>query len=106
VAAYRSPPAPPAGTRTRLQPAGVHVQRDELQPTSDHRVDHEHRRRLSRGAAKASAAGTVTVALTLSSGEQRFLRHHPGRRLKITVTLRFTPKHGGRLTSHVTLLMR
>jgi hypothetical protein len=61
---------------------------------------------LSGGSAKASAAGTVTVAVTLSGAEQRFLRWHPGRRLKVDVKLVFTPKHGGKLTSHVTLLMR
>jgi hypothetical protein len=61
---------------------------------------------LSRGTAKAGAAGTVTVGLTLSSKEQRFLRHHPGRRLKVNVTLLFTPTQGGTLSNHVTLLMR
>jgi len=48
----------------------------------------------------------VTVKLTLSSGERRFLSRHPGRRLKVTVALRFTPKHGGkRITGHVTVLI-
>ncbi|MFI5005342.1 MAG: hypothetical protein ACHQE6_10050, partial [Solirubrobacterales bacterium] len=61
---------------------------------------------LSRGSAKAGGAGTVTVTVSLSGREQRFLRHHPGRRLKVNVTLHFTPKHGGGLTSHVALLMR
>jgi hypothetical protein len=61
---------------------------------------------LSHATAKAGAAGTVTLKLTLSNREQRFLNHHHGRRLKATVTLHFTPTHGGKLTSHVTLLMR
>ncbi len=61
---------------------------------------------LSRATAKAGAAGAVTVHLTLSGKEQRFLRRHPGRRLKATVRLVFTPKHGGRLSSSVAVLIR
>ena len=61
---------------------------------------------LSRGSAKAAGAGTVTVSLSLTGREQRFLSHHPGRRLKVNVALHFTPTHGARLASHVTLLMR
>jgi hypothetical protein len=61
---------------------------------------------LSRAVGKAAAAGTVTVRLTLSNREQRFLSRHPGRRLKATVRLLFTPKSGGKLSSRVTLLMR
>jgi hypothetical protein len=61
---------------------------------------------LSHATTTAGSAGTVTVKLTLSAGEQRFLRRHPGRRLKVNVKLRFTPKQGGGLTSDVTLLMR
>jgi len=48
----------------------------------------------------------VTLHLTLSGTERRFLGRHPGRRLKVTVALRFTPKHGGkRLAGHATVLM-
>ena len=61
---------------------------------------------LSRAAGKAGAAGTVTVKLTLSKHEQRFLNHHPGRRLKSTIKLQFTPKHGSELSTHVVVLMR
>ena len=60
---------------------------------------------LSRAVGKTSAAGTVTVRLTLSKGERHFLRGHPGRRLKTTVKLQFTPTHGERLAGHVTVLM-
>ncbi len=61
---------------------------------------------LDRASAKAGSAGTVTLQLTLSRAERRFLAGHPGRRLKVTVTLHFTPRHGAKLTTHVTLLMR
>ncbi|MGC2373973.1 MAG: hypothetical protein WA484_08885 [Solirubrobacteraceae bacterium] len=61
---------------------------------------------LSRATGKAGAAGTVTVTLALSSSERRFLSRHPGRRLKVHVKLLFTPEHGSRLSSAVTLLMR
>jgi len=48
----------------------------------------------------------VTVKLTLSGAERRFLVKHPGRRLKVTVGLRFTPRHGAkRITGHVTVLI-
>jgi hypothetical protein len=62
-------------------------------------------RGLARASAKAGAAGTVTLKLTLSGAEQRFLAKHHGRRLKVNVALRFTPAHGGRLRSHVSLLI-
>jgi hypothetical protein len=61
---------------------------------------------LSGAVAKAGSAGTVTVRLALTAGEGRFLSHHPGRRLKVAVHLLFVPRHGGRLASRVTLLMR
>jgi hypothetical protein len=62
-------------------------------------------RGLDRASAKAGAAGTVTLKLTLSGAEQRFLAKHHGRRLKVTVRLRFTPAHGPGLTGHVSLLI-
>jgi hypothetical protein len=60
---------------------------------------------LSRAVGRAGSAGTVTVALTLSKGEQRFLSRHRGHRLKATVKLLFTPTHGATLSSSVTVLM-
>jgi hypothetical protein len=60
---------------------------------------------LSTARAKASAAGDVTVSLALSAGEQRFVGRHPGRRLEIVVKLMFTARGGGRLSTHVTVLM-
>jgi hypothetical protein len=60
---------------------------------------------LSRASAKARSAGTVTVKLTLSGAERRFLAKHPGRRLMVNVALRFTPRHGARLTGHTALLI-
>jgi len=66
----------------------------------------------SNGASRASkttsspTGGTLTLKLTLSTGERRFLAKHPGRRLAATVALRFTPRHGGkRITGHVTVLI-
>jgi uncharacterized repeat protein (TIGR01451 family) len=60
---------------------------------------------LSRAVGKADAAGTVTVKLTLSKKKQRFLSHHPGRRLRVAVKLLFTPVQGSKLSSLVTVLM-
>ncbi len=58
------------------------------------------------GAAKSIAkAGTLTATLKLTRAEQSLLKGHPGRKLKITVALRFKPKHGATLTSHVTVLV-
>jgi hypothetical protein len=61
---------------------------------------------LSRTTRTANAAGTVTVTVALSPSEQRFLSHHLGRRLRATVKLLFTPKHGSRLSTSVTVLIR
>jgi hypothetical protein len=60
---------------------------------------------LSRATGKAGGAGTVTVKMTLSSNEQAFLAKHKGRRLKVAVKLLFTPKHGGKLSGSVTVLI-
>ena len=60
---------------------------------------------LSRATGNAGGAGTVTVKMTLSSNEQAFLAKHKGRRLKVAVKLLFTPKHGGKLSGSVTVLI-
>lgn len=61
---------------------------------------------LSRVSRKLGKAGTVTVRLTLSKRERRFLAHHRGRRLKIAVEVLFVPSHGSRLSAHVTVHLR
>ncbi len=60
---------------------------------------------LSGASKKLSKAGTATLTLTLSKQDRLVLSQHPGRRLKVSVNLLFTPKHGKRLTSSVTVLM-
>jgi hypothetical protein len=60
---------------------------------------------LSRVTRRLGKAGTTTVTLTLSKQDQLFLSQHPGRRLKVSVKLIFTPAHGSRLSASVTLLM-
>ena len=60
---------------------------------------------LSRVTRRLGKAGTTTVTLTLSKQDQLVLAQHPGRRLKVSVKLLFTPTHGSRLSASVTLLM-
>jgi hypothetical protein len=60
---------------------------------------------LSKASKNASKAGTVTVELSLSNGEQTFLAKHKGRKLKASVKLTFTPKKGSRLKSTTTVLI-
>jgi hypothetical protein len=60
---------------------------------------------LSRAVGRAGGAGNVTVRLTLSKGEQRFVGRHPGRRLRVAVRLRFNPAQGSQLSSLVTVLI-
>jgi hypothetical protein len=61
---------------------------------------------LSRATRKVKKAGTVTLRLTLSKNKRRMLSHHRGRGLRIAVKLLFVPSHGGRLSGHVTVLVR
>jgi hypothetical protein len=61
---------------------------------------------LSRANRKVKKAGTVMLRLTLSKSKRRMLSHHRGRGLRITVKLLFVPSHGGRLSGHVTVLVR
>jgi hypothetical protein len=60
---------------------------------------------LSRGTGKSGGAGTVTVKLTLSKGEQAFLAKHRGRKLRADVNLQFTPRTGSRLKTTTTVLI-
>jgi uncharacterized repeat protein (TIGR01451 family) len=60
---------------------------------------------LSHASKSAGKAGTLTLGLTLSKGQQQLLSKHPGRMLKITVKLTFTPTHGQKLSGGVTVLI-
>jgi hypothetical protein len=55
-----------------------------------------------KGIAKA---GSVLAMLKLSRPEQQLLNAHPGRKLSVTVALRFKPRHGAPLASRVTVLV-
>jgi hypothetical protein len=61
---------------------------------------------LSRASGAAGAAGNVTLHLALLSGERRLLSRYPQRRLRVVVKLRFAPRHGGKLSNELVLLMR
>jgi len=61
---------------------------------------------LSKGTARSTGAGAVTVKLSLSNREKAFLAKHRGRRLKAKVNLTFTPKTGSKLKTSVTVAMR
>jgi hypothetical protein len=58
---------------------------------------------LSKGSGKTSKAGTVTVKLTLTTGEAAFLTKHKGRKLQAKVNLTFTPKKGSKLRTTTTV---
>ena len=60
---------------------------------------------LSGGSRKLAGKGTATVGVKLSKREQQFLSHHPRRKLRVRVNLRFKPTHGTRLSTSVILLM-
>jgi hypothetical protein len=61
---------------------------------------------FARGARTLRKAGTVTLKLALSKSERGLLVHHPPRRLKIAVKLKFTPTHGARLAAQATVVVR
>ena len=58
---------------------------------------------LSRAAKSTGKAGTLTFTLKLSAHDRALLRSHPGRKLKVTVKLVFTPTHGQKLTRSVSV---
>jgi uncharacterized repeat protein (TIGR01451 family) len=60
---------------------------------------------LSKATGRSTAAGTVTVKLTLSKAEQAFLKKHHARRLKATIKLTFSPKKGAKLKTSTTVLI-
>ena len=104
--------APPA-KRTTVQQPTVTVLRDSVKgakativasvPSAGRLV--ASGKGLSRVTRRLGKAGTTTVTLTLSKQDQLVLAQHPGRRLKVSVKLLFTPTHGSRLSASVTLLM-
>lgn len=55
--------------------------------------------------AKLSGQGRKTLTLVLTKAKRRFLTAHPGRKLRVTIKLLFTPAHGRRLECRVTVLM-
>jgi hypothetical protein len=62
-------------------------------------------RGVSKGTARASRAGEVTIKVTLTRAEQAFLGKHRGRKLKVSLKLTFTQAHGSRLTTTTTVLV-
>jgi hypothetical protein len=63
-------------------------------------------RGLLRATRKLKKAGTVTLRLTPTKGTRRLLARHRKHELKIAVRLLFLPSHGGRLSYHVTVVVR
>jgi hypothetical protein len=61
---------------------------------------------LSTVSKAAGGAGTVTVKVTLSSKEQAFLARQRGRKLAARIKLLFTPTHGAKLSTSVTVRIR
>jgi hypothetical protein len=58
---------------------------------------------LSRVAKSTGKAGTLSFSLKLSASERALLKSHPGRKLKVTVKLLFTPAHGQKLSAGVSV---
>lgn len=61
---------------------------------------------LSSTVKKVKKAGTVTIRLAATKSTRRFLAHHRKHGRKVAVRLVFVRGHGGKLTSHVTVLLR
>jgi len=62
-------------------------------------------RGVSKGTAKASRAGDVTVKVSLTKHERALLEKHRGRKLKVNVKLAFTSTSGSQLTTSTTVLL-
>jgi hypothetical protein len=60
---------------------------------------------LSSGSGKASRAGTITVKMALTKAAASVLAKHRGHKLRTRVSLRFTPTHGAKLKTNVTVLI-
>jgi hypothetical protein len=61
---------------------------------------------LSRATKRVKKATTVTIRLIPTKSTRRFLAHHRKHGRKVAVRLLFVPSHGGKLTGHVTVLLR
>lgn len=61
---------------------------------------------LLHATTRIQKAGTLTVRLAPTKTTRRFLAHRRKRGLRIPVRLVFLPSHGGKLSSHVTVLVR
>ena len=62
-------------------------------------------RAISRAVRRLGKAGVATLMLTLTKTERKLLARHQGRKLKVRVALRFTPRRGHVLTRSVTVLI-
>jgi hypothetical protein len=60
---------------------------------------------LTAATKAVTAARSVTIKVSLTGKEQAFLAHHPHRKLKLRVRLRFAPKKGSMLSSSVSVLI-
>jgi hypothetical protein len=60
---------------------------------------------LTAATKAVTAAGNVTLKVSLTKKEQAFLAHHPHRKLKLRVKFRFAPKKGATLSSSVSVLI-
>lgn len=63
-------------------------------------------RGLSRITRKVKKAGTVTLTLSPTRRTRSFLAHHRKHGLRVAVRLMFVPNHGGKLSDHLTVLVR
>lgn len=63
-------------------------------------------RGLTRASKRPSTAKLVTLTLKLTKHERTTLAHLRGRKLRSAITLTFTPTHGTKLSSKVTVLVR
>lgn len=60
---------------------------------------------IVRAVKHARGAGTITIGVTLSRHDRHVLESNPHERVNAKVKLRFVPKHGAPLTTHVKLLI-
>lgn len=60
---------------------------------------------IVKSAKRAGKAKRVAIGVKLDAHARKLLAKHRNRRLKVTVHLRFDPKHGHTLTGHVSVLM-
>lgn len=61
---------------------------------------------VERAVRDVGKAATVTIEVSMRGRDRRVLAKHPHQRFNANVELRFTPKHGVSLQTHVQLLMR